>query len=149
VAELASGGVRFCVVGSLALAVHGAPRGTLDVDIVPDTSDENLAGFAALLGTIHAAREPGGAPAELSPDDFTADGELKLYTDLGVLHVLTRVPGVPPYTELEPGSLQVEVGGSSALFCSRDDLVAMKRAAGRLIDLADLERLEEAEEAGA
>lgn len=140
-AELARGDVSFCVVGSFALAVHGAPRASVDVDVVPETSIKNLTRLAEVLEELGTALEPGGEPARLSAADLGARGEQKLYTELGVLHLLGNFEGVPAYSILRRNALSVEVAGEQVTFCSRDDLVAMKKAAGRLIDRADLERL--------
>lgn len=145
-AELAREGVSFCVVGSFALAVHGAPRASADIDVVPETSSENLARLAGVLERLGASLEPGEAPARLSAAEIGAPGELKLYTELGLLHLLTDVEGVPPFGELARNALTIEVTGEEVTFCSRDDLIAMKRASGRLIDRADLERLAEVED---
>jgi len=145
--ELAREGVRFCVVGSFALAVHGAPRGSIDVGAVPDTSEENLARLASALEKMGATLEPGGPSTKLTPRELSAPGELKLYTDRGIIHLLTSVEGVPGYSELAPNGIEVEVDGEPVMFCSRADLVELKRRSGRLIDRADLERLAEADEA--
>lgn len=145
-AELARAEVSFCVVGSFALAVHGAPRASADVDIVPETSMENLSRLSEVLAELDAALEPGAEPAGLSAADLGARGERKLYTKFGILHLLEEVVGVPPFSILSRNAVTVEVGDQSVSFCSRDDLVEMKRASGRLIDRADLERLQELED---
>jgi len=142
-AELARADVAFCVVGSFALAVHGAPRASADVDLVPETSMENLSRLATALEALEAALEPGGKPAGLSAADLGSRGELKIYTKLGILHLLEEVEGIPPFSALSRKALSVDVEGQPVMFCSREDLVEMKRASGRLIDRADLERLAE------
>ncbi len=53
---------------------------------------------------------------------------------------------MPSYAELSRNSVAIEVAGELVMFCSRDDLVAMKKRSGRLIDRAALERLEDVEE---
>lgn len=140
--RLAEAGVEFCVVGAYALAVHGYSRGTADVDIVVATSIENLRRLAAVLSELGATDEPGGGPAALNAARL-GTGERKLFTRLGPVHVLSEVEGVPGYRALASRAVEVDVEGAQIPFCSRSDLIAMKRAAGRLIDLADLERLEE------
>jgi len=143
--ELARADVSFCVVGSFALAVHGAPRASADIDVVPETSMENLTRLAAVLADLEAAIEPGGGAARLSAADIGARDELKVYTRFGILHLLQNVEGVPAFSVLAPNALRVDVEGEQVMFCSRRDLVGMKRASGRLIDRADLERLFEVE----
>lgn len=139
--ELAEAGVELCVVGAYALAVHGYSRGTADVDIVVATSIENLRRLAAALSRLGASNEPGGQSAPLDAARL-GTGERKLYTRLGPVHVISEVEGVPGYRALAARAVEIDVEGQDILFCSRSDLVAMKRASGRLIDLADLERLE-------
>jgi len=140
--RLVEAGVELCVVGAYALAVHGYSRGTADVDVVVATSIENLRRLVAALAELGASDEPGGKPAPLDTARL-GTGERKLYTRLGPVHVISEVEGVPGYRALASRAVEVDVEGQEILFCSRSDLVAMKRAAGRLIDLADLERLEE------
>lgn len=48
-------------------------------------------------------------------------------------------------SDLKRGAIEIEVAGRQVMFCSREDLISMKRASGRLIDRADLERLAELE----
>ena len=144
-AELVAGRVSFCVVGSFALAVHGAPRASAHVDIVPETSLENLTRLSNVLRQLGASFGPGDPAAALSAADLGGP-EIKLYTDFGQLHVLGDAETVPSYAELSRNSVAIEVAGELVMFCSRDDLVAMKKRSGRLIDRADLERLEDVEE---
>lgn len=127
--ELARADVSFCVVGSFALAVHGAPRASADIDVVPETSIENLTSLAAVLADLEAALEPGGEAARVSAAEIGAED----------------VEGIPAFSVLAPNALRVDVGDEQVMFCSRQDLVEMKRASGRLIDRADLERLFEVE----
>jgi hypothetical protein len=96
-AELAGGGISFCVVGSFALAVHGAPRASADVDIVPEISLDNLTRLSEVLDRVGAAREPGERPTPLSATELGA-AELKLYTEFGQLLLLGNVEGVPPWS---------------------------------------------------
>lgn len=145
-AELARADVAFCVVGSFALAVHGAPRASADIDLVPETSMENLSRLAEALDGLGVTLEPGGESVRLTGRDLGAQADLKLYTKLGVLHLLEEVEGVPPFSALARNALSVDVNGQPVMFCSREDLVEMKKASGRLIDRADLERLMEFED---
>jgi len=56
--------------------------------------------------------------------------------------VVQGLEGVPSYEELREQATQASVLGVNVMICSRDHLKAMKRAAGRTRDLADLEDLE-------
>jgi hypothetical protein len=65
-------------------------------------------------------------------------------TNLGRLDVVQGLDGVPSFVELRSRATEVEILGTAVWVCSRDDLMAMKRAAGRTRDLADLEDLDAA-----
>jgi hypothetical protein len=66
---------------------------------------------------------------------------LTVTTRLGDLAVVQALPGVPPFEELRASALEVELHGVAFAVCSREHLIAMKRARGSALDLADLERL--------
>jgi len=108
------------------------------MDVVPESSQQNLVRLAEALARLGAALEPGGATTTLSPAELARRGELKLDTDRGVVHVLTAVEGVSCYLERVPNALTVEVGGRQVMFWPREDLIEMKRRSNRLIDRADL-----------
>jgi predicted nucleotidyltransferase len=74
-----------------------------------------------------------------------ASGEqVPVETDLGRLDIVQGLEGVPSYEELSSRATEVEILGVAVAVCSIEDLRAMKRAAGRTRDLADLEDLEAA-----
>ncbi|MDX6601527.1 MAG: hypothetical protein QOF13_729 [Solirubrobacterales bacterium] len=68
--------------------------------------------------------------------------QVAIETDLGRLDVVQGLKGVPIYDELKARATEAEVLGVDVAVCSLEDLKAMKRAAGRTRDLADLEDLE-------
>lgn len=69
--------------------------------------------------------------------------DLRVSTDLGTIHLLRDVPGVPDYTTIERQPVEVE--GIRFEIPTLDALRAMKRAAGRDKDLVDLAELDEIE----
>jgi predicted nucleotidyltransferase len=74
-----------------------------------------------------------------------ASGEqVAIETDLGCLDVVQGLEGVPDYEELCSRASDIEILGVTVAVCALEDLKAMKRAAGRTRDLADLEDLEAA-----
>lgn len=143
-------GVEFVVIGGFAVALHGVERATKDVDIVPEQSRENLARLWEALEDLDAKpAEIGDFRPEEMPMPFSLDalaeggGNWVLITRLGRLDVMQWVSGVDTYEELRANAVVEvvpEVGGP-VWFAGLDDLLAMKRAAGRPQDLLDITAL--------
>lgn len=70
--------------------------------------------------------------------------QVAIETELGRLDVVQGLEGVPGYDELRSRATETVILGVTVAVCALDDLKAMKRAAGRTRDLADLEDLEAA-----
>jgi predicted nucleotidyltransferase len=145
--RLAEAGVEFVVVGGLALNAWGVVRGTKDVDLVVDLEPENLRRVAEVAvaagGHVQQGEAFLGTPFSIA--SALASGEqVPIETDLGRLDIVQGLDGVPSYDELQQRATQAEVLGVTVAVCSIEDLKAMKRAAGRTRDLADLEDLEAA-----
>jgi hypothetical protein len=151
IAALTDGGVDHVLIGGLAVGAHGFPRATKDVDIVPAPGEANLVRLASVLRELEARNYGTGDfdPAEfpfdpLDPDDLRAGGNFVLATRLGRLDIMQWVPGIPgdlAFEHLTRNAVETSLGGRTVRVCSREDLVAMKRAAGRTQDLLDLEQL--------
>lgn len=149
--RLHEAGVRY-VVGGFAVIAHGVQRSTADLDICPDPDPENLARLASLLRDLDAQQAEAGDfhPDELAhdptdPQQLGKGGNFRLETSLGSLDIMQWIPGIarePAYQELEGEAIKAEVRGVPVTVCSRDHLLAMKRAAGRPLDRADLDQLE-------
>lgn len=145
--RLAAAEVGFVVVGGLAVNAWGVVRGTKDVDVVVDPDPENLKRLAEVAvaagGHVQQGEALLGTPISIA--SALASGEqVAIETDLGRLDVVQGLDGVPSYEELRPRASEAEILGVTVAVCSVDDLRAMKRAAGRTRDLADLEDLEAA-----
>jgi hypothetical protein len=142
---LAAGNVRFVVVGGYAVAAHGYERATRDVDIVFATDLENCERFATVLARLEAEVRladlppPGG---EITAGWLAGGGHFVFGTVHGLLDALSWIAG-RDHAALDSQALTVELSDGSALrVCSYEDLVAMKRLAGRPRDLDDLRELE-------
>jgi predicted nucleotidyltransferase len=143
--RLADADVEFVVVGGLALNAWGVVRGTKDVDVVIATAPENIKRVAEVAVTAggHVQRGEALLGTPLSIAAALADGDqVAIETDLGRLDVVQGLDGVPGFEELRSRAVEAEILGSTVWVCSRDDLRAMKRAAGRTRDLADIEDLD-------
>lgn len=147
--RLVSAEAEFVVVGGLAVGAWGVVRGTKDVDIVVSPSIDNLKRVAevAVAAGGHVQQGEALLGSAISIAAALGSGEqVAIETDLGRLDVVQGLDGIPPYEELRSRARTTEILGVSVAICSVEDLKAMKRAAGRTRDLADLEDLEAAED---
>lgn len=140
---LSDAGVDFVVIGGMARTLLGSPRITKDLDISYARERQNLVALGEVLVSLNARLR--GAPPELPfvPDERTLRGIslLTLETDAGWLDLLLDPDGSPGYEALRDNAARVEIDGRVVRVSSVDDLVAMKQAAGRPQDLADIAEL--------
>ena len=136
IACLTAHGVEFVIVGAYALAYHGAPRFTGDLDVLVRPS---LGNASRLLNALAAF----GFPAvELSPE---AVAKAERLIEMGVppvqIHVMSAISGVD-WPEIWGHHVDGPFGSRTAPFIGRETLIRNKRAAGRPKDLADVDALE-------
>jgi predicted nucleotidyltransferase len=146
--RLAEADAEFILIGGLALNAWGVIRGTKDVDIVVNPDPENLKRVAEVAVAAGGRVQRGDAMLGSAPSiaaEIAGGAQTAIETDLGRLDVVQGLDGVPTYAELRRRASAAEVLGVEVAVCSVDDLRAMKSAAGRTRDLADLEDLEAAE----
>jgi hypothetical protein len=131
---------RFLVVGAHALAVHGVPRATQDLDVWIDRTPANV------RAVITALRQFGAPIEELGISSADLERE-NMVAQIGVapnrIDLLTSLSGVPDFSLAWNGRLEQLIRGRPIPFLGRQDLIATKRATGRTKDLADLESLGE------
>jgi hypothetical protein len=128
--------VRFILVGAYALAAHGYPRATMDIDIWVMPSPENAE------AVLQALRRFGAPLHNLTKEDLLKDGTI---FQIGVaprrIDIITAASGLrfePAYRN----SIPVNIEGIEVRIPSIHDLIINKRATGRTKDLADAEALE-------
>ncbi len=136
---LGEAGAEFLVVGAHALAAHGVPRATGDLDIWIKASDQNAQRVLSALSNF-------GAPLfDLTAADLTAPGTV---FQIGVppsrIDILTSISAVP-FEQAWARRLTVEIEGMPIPVLGKEDFIANKRAVGRPRDLSDLELLSEAD----
>jgi hypothetical protein len=143
-ATLTGHGVDFIVVGGIAATLHGSDRNTFDLDICPAMDVANLDALGRALGDMEARLRGVEQDVPFVPDrgSLTRVELLTLDTSFGPLDVLMRPNGAPPYRQLRSRAERMDVGTVAVLVASIDDLLAMKRAAGRGKDQLDVETLE-------
>ena len=142
--RLTERGVDFVVVGGVAVILQASPRFTKDLDICYAPEQENLDRLGAVLIELEARLR--GVDDDLP---FVPDGRalrqtqiLTLTTADGGLDLLVEPDGSPGYRTLRRRADQIDIEGIVVRVASIEDLIAMKRAAGRPQDLVDLESLE-------
>jgi hypothetical protein len=133
----ADGGVEFVIVGAYALAFHGAPRASGDIDVFVRPSPENAV-------RVFAALQKFGAPLAshgISTEDFSRPGAVY---QMGLpprrIDVLTEISGVS-FDEAWASRASAEVDGRTVHLIGREAFLKNKAAAGRPKDLADAARL--------
>jgi hypothetical protein len=141
---LARHDVDFVVIGGVAAVAHGASRLTGDLDITYSTDAPNLASLGEALRELDARLRGVDEDVPLAPDGraLRRTTILTLDTSAGPLDLLSQPPGAPPYRELRRDAARIKLDTASVLIASIDHLVAMKLAAGRPRDLADIDELE-------
>lgn len=150
ITALARHGVEYLVIGGVAIQMHGHRRTTMDLDVVPEPSQENLARLGAVLAELEARpREAGPGEAEIPVGDperlAIAAIVPPLMTRHGQIHILKEPKGAHGFEEMRERALVVEIDGAEVAIVSLDDLIRMKKAAGRPADLDDVAALTEIE----
>ncbi len=129
--------VEFVIVGAYALALHGVPRFTGDLDVFVRPSGDNAARVWRSLANFGARV----AAAGVHPADFTTPG---IVYQIGLpparIDILTAISGVT-FDEAWASRETADLEGSPVPFIGRAALVRNKQAAGRPKDLADAARL--------
>lgn len=133
--SLNSHGVEYLVVGAVALAHHGCPRFTGDLDVLVRTSADNTQRLEKAL------KELGFASLGLKAADFENSYRV---IQLGVtpnrIDILTSLTGVT-FDEAWSGRVEALVGDTRIKFLGREALILNKRRTARAQDKADLEAL--------
>jgi hypothetical protein len=128
--------VRFLVVGAYALAIHGRPRGTGDLDVWVEATPENAARVVRALVAF-------GAPqAGISEEDFSHAGvTYQMGVPPGRIDVLTELTDLT-FAEAWPDRVRHQFGDIDVDYIGRESFIRNKRATGRPKDLADIDGLE-------
>jgi len=118
IAVLARHGVEYLLIGGVATQVHGHRRTTMDLDLTPNPSPENLHRLGAALAEL-------GDPSRVL--------------------VFKEPKGAHEFDQMRERALVVDLDGNEVAIVSLDDLIRMKRAASRPADLDDIAALTEVE----
>jgi hypothetical protein len=129
--------VEYVIVGGYALAFHGAPRFTGDIDILVRPDDGNAKRIIAALD------EFGFASLDISEKDFTkSDNVIQLGVPPIRVDIMTSLTAVT-WDKVQAGKVSGNYDRTYVFFIGRDDFIANKKALGRKKDIADIEALEQ------
>jgi hypothetical protein len=136
VAGLETAGVDYALCGGVALAIHGAPRATQDIDLLLRPED---------IDRLRAVITPLGFTLESFPMDFASGITIQRFTKLigGQPLMLDVLFVAGPIDTVWAGRQSAAFEGGTIRVVSREGLIALKLAAARPQDLADIERLRE------
>lgn len=147
---LNTAGVRYVVVGGLATVLHGYARMTADVDLAVDLApEEAIKMIRALVGKGFRPQVPVPPEAFADPDArevWLRDKHMLAFSlvdqvnSMRVVDLLLKLD--VPFEELLARSEEVALNNTTVRIASVDDLIALKRHAGRPQDLADIQQLE-------
>jgi hypothetical protein len=142
--RLDEAGVDFVVIGGIAAIAHGSPQITRDLDIAYASDPENLERLGAALVALGATLRGVAEDVPFVPDGRTLRHTrvLTLDTPDGPLDVLSEPDGSRGYAHLRANAIEATVSGVTVKIAGLDDLIAMKKAAGRPKDRIYVEELE-------
>ncbi len=124
-------GAHYLIIGAVALAVHGCPRMTGDLDILIEASLENA------KKVIEALREFGFSDLSLKEEDLLEPGYvIQIGFPPNRIDLHTSAP--LPFEELFRERIEIEIEGIKLSLVSREHLIKIKEKVGRVQDLADV-----------
>ena len=135
--SLNSNKVKYLVLGGYAIAFHGHPRYTKDLDVWLESSEENAA------NAMKALSDFGFGEVEISKEDFLVKGMvIQLGYPPNRIDLINSPDGVD-FAECYASKIEIDINGVKISVIDLENLKKNKKASGRLQDLADLEKLGE------
>jgi|SaaInlStandDraft_1057018.scaffolds.fasta_scaffold167192_1 predicted nucleotidyltransferase len=126
-------GVKYLIIGGYAVAAHGHPRATKDLDIFYEKDQINA------LSLVEALKEMDVPGADVTLF-MEKDAQIMFGEAPDTIDFLGDLPGVS-FEECWARRVELKIDGLSVPFISREDLIFNKKASGRLQDLADVEAI--------
>jgi len=127
--------VDYVLIGGLAAVLHGSPLTTLDADLLPDMSDDNLRRLSVALkdldATLRVDSEPEGVPFEPHPALIRSMRCLNMSTRVGDVDLTIEPAALDGYESVNSTSIGVLVDGVEVRVAALDDIIRSKEAADR------------------
>lgn len=127
--------VRYVIIGGIAAILHGVPRATFDLDILIEATPDNAQRM------LDALLDANLGTASLTTAEAVLAHEITIFRDKVRIDVQTSTPGLD-FASAWARRETMQYAGQVFYVVSRDDLIASKRAAGRVRDLEDVRLLE-------
>lgn len=139
-AELHRTGVRYVLIGGLAMVAQGSDHQTMDIDICYARDRANLSALVTVFAQTRPRLRgvPDDVPFVFDTQTFRNTLNFTLETSWGAVDLLGEVAGIESFDDLLGRAVTLELFGIPVPVASLDDLIAMKRAANRLKDQTHL-----------
>ena len=128
--------VKYLVIGGIAAVLYGVPRATFDLDIIIEATPDNAQRL------LKALLEAGLGTASLTTPMELLANEITIFNDIVRIDVQTSTPGII-FDKAWENRQVMDYCGQKFNIVSREELISSKRAAGREIDIKDVEALEQ------
>lgn len=148
---LSKSGARFLVIGAVAMAIHGYPHVTFDLDIIPDLDSDNLDLIIKTLKTLGYSPKVPVDPAEIKNADkreyWFREKNMKVFSFVDLKNPLNMID-LMIYSPINFGAAykrrrKIYIKGAEIPVASVKDMLALKKAASRDKDMEDIAALEE------
>jgi hypothetical protein len=135
--------VDYLVIGGVAGIIHGSSYPTYDFDFLYARDDKNLKRMAAALSELNVTlrNAPPDLPFQVDARALAAGSNFTFDSDVGKFDILGHADGMRDYEAMRAASVCDELWGFPVRTASIDDLIRMKRAAGRSKDILMAEEL--------
>jgi len=135
-------GVKWVLVGGMALTLHGGSLLTSDCDLAFEKSEDNLQRLKSALESISARPLRASDNGEYELDFSTLLAPfMHLKSEVGPVDLINRLPGVDSFEGLYSRSVEIDVDGIEIRIASIDDLIRLKSGTDRPKDALHLEML--------
>ena len=136
--------IPYAIVGGHAVALHGAVRGTLDIDLITSWTLENLISIKNALAEIGLTLRLPITPKDLFQfrDEYIKNKNMLAWNFVNLDNPTEQVDVIITHDCSEVSVQRFEINGQTLTVIAKKDLIAMKKASGRKQDIEDAQALE-------